>query len=142
MRSAFVALATVGGFILSFPTFACSFDTDCSPGNKCVKARGSIYGVCTGGINPGNRYDRAPVYSPLDPNKSTGNTCSFDTDCGPGSECLKGAGSIEGACVRSRSTIGPSTSRKSLTCSFDTDCAGGQKCLKSGYSFEGRCTRD
>jgi hypothetical protein len=123
-------------------SLACSFDTDCSPGNKCVKARGSIYGVCTGGISPGNRHDRAPVFSPLDPNRTTGNTCSFDTDCGPGSTCLKGAGSIEGACVRSRSGMNPRTRGNATTCSFDTDCAVGQKCLKSGHSYEGRCTSD
>jgi len=62
---------------------ACSFDTDCNPGSKCVKARGAIYGVCMGAISPGNKYDREPVYSPLDPNRTYGNTCSFDTDCGP-----------------------------------------------------------
>ena len=49
---------------------ACSFDTDCNPGSKCVKARGAIYGVCMGGISPGNKYDREPVYSPLDPNRT------------------------------------------------------------------------
>lgn len=80
-------------------SIACEFDTDCSPGNKCLKSSGSIYGVCTGGIDPGNNNDRQPVYSPTDPNRTTGNTCQFNTDCGPGSTCLKGSGSIEGACV-------------------------------------------
>ena len=83
-------------------SFACSFDTDCDPGSKCAKASGSIYGVCVGGISPGNRNDREPVYSPLDTNGTYGNTCSFDTDCGPGSRCVKGRGSIEGACMRAR----------------------------------------
>ena len=44
--------------------YACQFDTDCEPGSKCLKASGSIYGVCVGGISPGNRNDRQPVYSP------------------------------------------------------------------------------
>lgn len=40
---------------------ACSFDVDCQPGSKCLKASGSIYGVCAGGFfleidTTGNRY--------------------------------------------------------------------------------------
>lgn len=81
--------------------FACSFDTDCSPGSRCAKSSGSIYGVCLGGISPGNRNDSQPVYSPLDTNGTYGNTCSFNTDCGPGSVCLK-QGGIEGVCMRGR----------------------------------------
>lgn len=90
--------------VVLFPTaaFACSFDTDCQPGSKCVKARGQIYGVCMGGMSPGNRNDRQPVYSPLDPNRTTGNTCSFSTDCGPGSVCVKERGQIYGVCLRQR----------------------------------------
>ena len=80
----------------------CSFDTDCQPGSRCLKAPGAIYGVCGGGISPGNTYDRQPVYDPLDPNRTVGNTCSFDTDCGPGNRCLKGSGAIYGVCVRGR----------------------------------------
>jgi hypothetical protein len=34
---------------------ACSFDTDCQVGSRCVKASGQIYGVCAGGLFPGNR---------------------------------------------------------------------------------------
>lgn len=82
--------------------FACQFDTDCSPGSKCLKKRGQIYGVCIGGIQPGNKWDRKPVYDPLDPNRTTGNTCSFDTDCGPGSKCVKSRGSIYGVCLHKR----------------------------------------
>lgn len=87
--------------ILALPTtvLACSFDTDCSPGSQCAKASGSIYGVCIGGISPGNSNDRQPVYAPLDINRTYGNTCSFDTDCGPGSVCVK-QGGIQGACMR------------------------------------------
>ncbi|MDO9050535.1 MAG: hypothetical protein Q7U70_03475 [Methylotenera sp.] len=79
---------------------ACSFDTDCSPGSQCAKSSGSIYGVCLGGISPGNRNDSQPVYAPLDTNGTYGNTCSFSTDCGPGSACVKHGG-IEGVCMRS-----------------------------------------
>ena len=89
-------------FLFSNTASACQFDTDCQPSNKCIKSSTSIYGVCTGGINPGNSNDQQPVYSPTDPNNTTGNTCQFDIDCGPGSTCLKGSGSIEGACVHGR----------------------------------------
>jgi hypothetical protein len=83
--------------ILLFPTaaIACSFDTDC----QCVEASGSIYGVCMGGLSPGNSNDRQPVYAPLDINRSYGNTCSFDTDCGVSSACVKSGGSIQGTCI-------------------------------------------
>ena len=81
------------------PTFACSFDTDCSPGSKCVKSSGNIYGICAGGLFPGNSNDSQPVSAPLDLNQTYGNTCAFDTDCGPGSRCSKGSG-IYGVCAR------------------------------------------
>jgi hypothetical protein len=81
---------------------ACQFDTDCQVGSKCVKSRGSIYGVCAGGLFPGNSNDRVPVRDPLDVNQTVGNTCSFDIDCGPGSRCAKGLGAIDGVCVRGR----------------------------------------
>ncbi len=34
--------------------FACEFVNDCSPGSKCIKENGQLYGVCIGGISPGN----------------------------------------------------------------------------------------
>jgi hypothetical protein len=81
---------------------ACSFDTDCNPGSKCLKSQSSIYGVCAGGIFPGNSNDKQPVNSPLDTNRTYGNTCSFDTDCGPGSKCAKQSGAINGVCLKAR----------------------------------------
>lgn len=79
--------------------FSCQFTTDCQPGSQCLKQSGSLYGVCAGGISPGNSNDRVPVQAPLDLNKSYGNTCSFNTDCGPGSACVK-SNSIYGVCIK------------------------------------------
>jgi hypothetical protein len=80
-------------------THACGFDTDCNPGSRCLKSRGALYGACVGGIQPGNANDTQPVNAPLDVNGTYGNTCSFDTDCGPGSVCAKGNG-IYGTCLK------------------------------------------
>lgn len=80
--------------------FPCSFDTDCEPGSKCIKAAGSIYGICKGGLSPGNENDNKPVYAPLDLDKTYGNTCQFDTDCGVSNSCIKSTGSIYGVCMK------------------------------------------
>lgn len=82
--------------------YACQFDTDCQVGSKCLKQSGQLDGMCVGGLNPGNRNDDNPYSNGLDINKTEGNTCSFDTDCGPGSKCMKGAGQLEGTCMRRR----------------------------------------
>ncbi len=91
--SLFLAIPSAGN--------ACQFNTDCAPGSKCLKASGSLYGVCVGGISPGNKNDQQPVYSPTDPNRTYGDTCQFNTDCGPGSVCVK-SGGIYGTCMRGR----------------------------------------
>jgi hypothetical protein len=97
----FIKALFITTIILPSTVFACSFDSDCEPGSTCAKASGSIYGVCLGGISPGNSNDREPVYAPLDINETYGDTCSFNTDCGPGSVCVK-RGGIEGVCMSGR----------------------------------------
>ncbi|MCJ7754602.1 MAG: hypothetical protein MUP13_08560 [Thermoanaerobaculales bacterium] len=49
---------------------ACQLDTDCGVGSKCLVSSGQIYGICVGGMNPGNDDDRQPVHDPLDPNET------------------------------------------------------------------------
>ena len=80
------------------PAHACMFDTDCSPGSRCTKGSGSIYGICMAGTFPGNDNDQRPVRDIF--GGSTGNTCSFDVDCGIGHKCVKSG--IYGVCVRSQ----------------------------------------
>jgi hypothetical protein len=89
-------------FLGSTRVNACSFDTDCEVGSRCAKAPGALYGLCVGGLFPGNNNDRTPVYDPLDLDGTVGNTCSFDVDCGVSNRCLKSSSSIDGVCVRRR----------------------------------------
>ncbi len=97
--SAKYRLAVLVLALSSVQAMACRFDTDCSPGSKCVKGSGQVIGMCTGGQSPGNRYDRKPYRDPFDPNRTAGNTCSFNIQCGPGNHCQMGLG-IYGVCVR------------------------------------------
>jgi hypothetical protein len=92
-------LAAMAWVLSSAGAAACAFDTDCSPGSKCVRPKGFVIGMCTGGQFPGNRYDQKPFHDPFDPNRTAGNTCSFNIECGPNNHCQKGLG-IYGVCVR------------------------------------------
>ncbi len=95
MKSVFLGVVLT---LFALPAFACSYDTDCSPGSKCSKPRGQMNGICTGGINPGNNNDRSPVYDRMNPSSKVGNTCNYNTDCGFDSKCVK-SGGINGVCV-------------------------------------------
>lgn len=95
MRPIFLA-----AFITLFATsvFACQYDTDCAVGSKCVKAEYQINGICAGGLKPGNDNDRKPVQDMMNRSSKTGNTCSYDTQCGIGGKCYKESYSIKGVC--------------------------------------------
>jgi hypothetical protein len=100
-RSSVVLLLSILYFI-SGPLLACSFDLDCDIGSKCIKSRGSLYGICAGGSNPGNRNDDEPVYDSLDLDGTYGNTCSDNFDCGISNKCYKERGQLDGVCVKGR----------------------------------------
>jgi hypothetical protein len=91
-------LVALACFLFCVPAWTCGFDTDCAVGSRCVKGPGQIYGYCVGGMTPGNSNDRQPAYNPLDPGRTTGQTCQFDVNCGPNHMCVKSPGQLYGTC--------------------------------------------
>jgi hypothetical protein len=74
--------------LISTPTFACVFDTDCKPGVQCVK------GECKSiELNSGGEEDNAPRER-----VKGAKYCQYDSDCSEGSRCIKGSGR-EGVCL-------------------------------------------
>ena len=77
-------------------------------------------------------------------------TCSFDTDCRPGSRCMKPSGSIYGYCMGGMSP-GNSydrrparnpldlTGKQGNTCRSSFDCGIGGTCVKGAGSLRGTC---
>ena len=91
-----IIFLTIG---IASTALACKFDTDCRPGSRCAKAdHYSIYGICTGGMAPGNSNDRVPVRNTFDQNDKIGQTCKFDIDCGFNRKCRKETYNIYGVC--------------------------------------------
>ena len=102
MSKSFVFLAAL--LFVGATAVACDFDTDCAVGSKCVKASGDIDGVCAGGMYPGNSNDDSPKFgaesgsmTPIS-DGTKGKTCSFQADCDPDEQCVKG-GNLEGVCM-------------------------------------------
>ena len=76
------------------PAYACQFNTDCGIGARCIKQNGALYGICTRGMEPGNRWDQRPVRDVY--GGSTGRTCSSSYRCGYGLKCVT-SGLLESA---------------------------------------------
>lgn len=95
----FVTAALLG----SSSAWGCVFGSDCAVGSRCLKKDGAVYGVCVGGLHPGNENDRRPVEKSGDIDKTFGNTCSYDMDCGLKNKCLRRSGKMQGICVTRRS---------------------------------------
>ena len=91
-------LIAVFVLLVAIPAFACESDFDCNIGSRCAKPRGSLAGVCVGGMNPGNQNDGKPAQFFGDMNGTYGNTCSWDLECGVGYHCHKSGGSLYGVC--------------------------------------------
>jgi len=96
----FKALVLLATLAMPCVGMACISDSDCAVGSKCLKNRGALYGICSGGMNPGNDNDRQPGFDPFDPTHSIGKTCSLDKDCGSGIKCRKDTGQRKGVCAK------------------------------------------
>jgi hypothetical protein len=115
MRTKFF-LAVIA-FVLPAPALCCSFTADCAPGSVCLNVPSNPhpeFGVCIGGLSPGNDHDRDPVLPTKgiqDVDGTYGNTCLSDSGCGTDSKCAKDPGAIQGVCLSRRSyrQYGPRT---------------------------------
>lgn len=75
--------------------------------------------------------------------------CMFDTDCQPGSACVKSGGNIYGFCMggmypgnmndqQPAQDMLDITGKRGNTCQFDIDCGIGGRCVKD-YGIYGTC---
>lgn len=84
-------------------SYACTSDTSCGFGKKCIKAEGDWHydGVCVTIVNEFGQRDYQADFnlnSDLGPKKV--HSCSWDTDCNIGFKCMKRSGSFNGFCVK------------------------------------------
>jgi hypothetical protein len=75
--------------------------------------------------------------------------CDFDTDCDPGSKCIRAEDQLEGVCIGGISPGNKNDDQKGYndpresygnTCQFDTDCDPGYVCVK-GSGIDGTCMK-
>ena len=64
-------VSLLAGLLSSGAAVACQSDLDCSGGGKCLKDFGAFYGICYGGMRPGNDGDRRPGPQENDPNHTS-----------------------------------------------------------------------
>lgn len=98
--SMFAALFTASMF-MSAPANACSFDTDCNIGSKCVKSATAVKGACLSGVFSGGSTLDLLSYSGESTNGANstyGKSCTFNKECGDGLNCRK-AGGMFGVCT-------------------------------------------
>jgi hypothetical protein len=103
ISAAIKLLAFVPVLIASaLPAFGCITDVDCRLDSRCFKEPRELYGVCAGGLRPGNRNDKYPVRNLRDVEGTVGNTCLVNADCGSTNRCLKSNPYGKGVCARRR----------------------------------------
>ena len=93
MKLVFITLVLVSQY-----SMACLNTADCTGGARCVKEDGELYGECTGGFAPGRSNDSGQNETTYHKNTNTGNTCSYDYECGAGGRCRKGSSALYGVC--------------------------------------------
>ena len=82
-------LVIVGVLCLtSMPALACVFDTDCKPGFSCRNGACSGIEMNSGDVKPSVPKERV----------KGAKYCTYDSDCGEGSRCIKGS-LLEGVCL-------------------------------------------
>ena len=78
--------------------------------------------------------------------------CEFDSDCAPGSRCVKRAGFAYGICLGgdqpgNDEDVNPPTDpldpggKVGTRCEFDSQCGPGNVCMKEPGSLYGACVR-
>ncbi len=98
-RMVFVAL--LSGWFCA-PAQACTLDSDCDLGNRCIRQPAEQYGVCAGGLDLGNDRNRGPGKPRLDVDGFEARSCTSNQDCGVSGVCYQEAGNVAGVCVRRR----------------------------------------
>ena len=93
--------AFIAFFMLATDAAACTTDTDCPGGSRCVfSSFGSAEGVCERGVDPigGNQPRR--IHGREGPKIGQGQACEFSVDCAEGLSCQREDNSSLRTCRR------------------------------------------